>query len=477
MSLSTFLPYNSSWSRPLLSLPIFTAWILLVLLPLSVTAYDLVRDYSGATFFNGWDFYGGYDNLTSGDVVWLNRADAFNQGLAYVNNAGNAILKVDNFHNVAFNQKRNSIRITSQAAYAVGSLWIADMLHIPFGCSVWPAFWTKGPKWPDNGEIDIMEAINLMDHNQMALHTLPGCTHDTPPNQLGASTETDCSQPSGCVVHETQPNSFREGFREAGGGVWATQFDVAGIFIWFWSRPNVPPSITQTTNTSTIEISQWGPPSASFPASSCDITKFFSPQNLVFDITLCGIWAGLPVEYTPQCGKSGPTGLCTPYEQYNDNVPGAGSRYNDAFFEVKYVRAYTTGGVAPTPTAAAIAVPTPAVTSTSTTQGGVGTALIPSPLFYPASVSNGARGTGRERAWMLTILGRAIKNEHLALGILTTVFGGATLATRGGKKEVPIAGQPIEKVKESVPINAGSSEEEQFIKNFIAEAEKAEAKH
>lgn len=28
---------------------------------------------------------------------------------------------------------------------------------------------------------------------------------------------------------ETAPNSFQSGFAAAGGGVWATQFDVAGI--------------------------------------------------------------------------------------------------------------------------------------------------------------------------------------------------------------------------------------------------------
>ena len=36
--------------------------------------------------------------------------------------------------------------------------------------------------------------------------------------------------------------------------------------------------------------------------------------------------------------------------QYNDNVVGAGSpKYDNAYFEINYVRAYTTG--APTPTA------------------------------------------------------------------------------------------------------------------------------
>ena len=67
-----------------------------------------------------------------------------------------------------------------------------------------------------------------MDHNGMALHTLPGCMHSTPPNQMGVSGELDCSKPVGCVVAETKPNSYREGFATAGGGVFAAQFDVAG---------------------------------------------------------------------------------------------------------------------------------------------------------------------------------------------------------------------------------------------------------
>lgn len=73
-----------------------------------------------------------------------------------------------------------------------------------------------------------MEAINVMDHNQMALHTLAGCIHTTPPNQMGASGQVDCSQPSGCIVAEIKPNSFQSGFAAAGGGVFAAQFDVEG---------------------------------------------------------------------------------------------------------------------------------------------------------------------------------------------------------------------------------------------------------
>lgn len=36
--------------------------------------------------------------------------------------------------------------------------------------------------------------------------------------------------------------------------------------------------------------------------------------------------------------------------QYDDNVVGPGSpKYDDAYFEINYVRAYTTGGPMPTP--------------------------------------------------------------------------------------------------------------------------------
>ena len=83
--------------------------------------------------------------------------------------------------------------------------------------------------------------------------------------------------------------------------------------IWFWSvrtpihsfletrgvcrrantvpqRANLPRSIREATSTSSIDLSDWGPPSASYPAPACDISRFFTAQQLVFDITLCGIW-------------------------------------------------------------------------------------------------------------------------------------------------------------------------------------------
>src|ERR1700691_2184321 len=91
---------------------------------------------------------GGLDNLTSGDVQYLDQVDATSQNLAYVSPQGTAIVKVDNTTNVPYNIKRNSVsgivlfehgdlltydkkvRITSKDIYPVGSLWIIDAVHM-----------------------------------------------------------------------------------------------------------------------------------------------------------------------------------------------------------------------------------------------------------------------------------------------------------------------------------------------------------
>lgn len=81
-----------------------------------------------------------------------------------------------------------------------------------------------------HAEIDIIEGVNEMTANQQVIHTRPGCTKTTPLTQTSRSgPSSDCSSASGCVVSETQPNSYGAAFATAGGGVFAAQFDVSGI--------------------------------------------------------------------------------------------------------------------------------------------------------------------------------------------------------------------------------------------------------
>ncbi|KAJ6590488.1 hypothetical protein DFH09DRAFT_1139490 [Mycena vulgaris] len=69
-----------------------------------------------------------------------------------------------------------------------------------------------------------------------------------------------------------------------------------------------------------------------------------------------------------------------------------------------------------------------------------------------------------------TIFGRAIPKQYLSMGVLGSIAATAVYA-RSGKAAAP---KNVDEAKKAVPINAGSSEEEEFIRRFIADAEKEE---
>lgn len=314
----------------------FSTWAACVPLLLSAAAvaqYNLVKEYAGERFFDDWTFYGNIDNLTNGDVTFLNNVDAFHNNIAFVSDAGNAIMKVDNSTHLQFNQKRDSIRISTKDQFTVGSVWVADIIHLPYGCSVWGAFWSSAPTWPLGGEIDTFEAVNQDPYGHMGLHTNPGCTHS--PDAVQSSTlinSTDCSiqanNNQGCIVSNPDPASYGEAFAKAGGGVYVTEFAIDGISIWVFNRTSIPSSLEG--NASSIDTSTLGIPVANWPADNCSVNEFFQPQELVFDITLCGDYAGAASVFFETC-----TGVC-----YNDWVLGDPSHYDTAYFEVSYVRVY-----------------------------------------------------------------------------------------------------------------------------------------
>lgn len=66
---------------------------------------------------------------------------------------------------------------------------------------------------------------------------------------------------------------------------------VVGIGV---QRADVPTELTN--NASTIDTSTWGTPSAAFPVTpQCNVTQYFTPQQLVLDIALCGDWSVPPL--------------------------------------------------------------------------------------------------------------------------------------------------------------------------------------
>jgi hypothetical protein len=61
-------------------------------------SYSLTKSYEGSSFFDtdNWSWGGNqtYDSTTNGDVFWANAT--YSPSLTYINDAGNAIIKVDN---------------------------------------------------------------------------------------------------------------------------------------------------------------------------------------------------------------------------------------------------------------------------------------------------------------------------------------------------------------------------------------------
>ena len=60
--------------------------------------------------------------------------------------------------------------------------------------------------------------------------------------------------------------------------------DVLLVALIMVQRKDIPPSVTNANQT--IDTSSWGTPSASF--TNCNVTEYFGPQQIVFDITFCG---------------------------------------------------------------------------------------------------------------------------------------------------------------------------------------------
>nr|XP_031860784.1 uncharacterized protein CI109_003828 [Kwoniella shandongensis]KAA5527856.1 hypothetical protein CI109_003828 [Kwoniella shandongensis] len=317
----------------------FLATSALFSLGVSATVYPKVESYSGTTFFDGWEFpVETYDNTTNGDVFW---ATAANTSLLYVNDANRVILKVDNTSSVVYNEKRYAPKLLTKNVYEPGTVWVMDAVHMPYGCSVWPAFWTQGTNWPTNGEIDIVEGINQRTFNQMALHTGEAgtCTVSNSTSMTGSvdisNCNNDATQNSGCTVLDNDNNSYGEGFATAGGGVYVAEFATDGIRMWFLTRSAVPSSLS--VSASSIDTSTLGTPVAEYSSSSCDIANLFGPQRLTIDITLCGDFAGVSSLLAQTCPAL--VGDATCYTTYVIN--DGSTTYANAYYELNYINIYS----------------------------------------------------------------------------------------------------------------------------------------
>ena len=112
-------------------------------------------------------------------------------------------------------------------------LFILDTRHLPWGCAVWPGFWTTNEAtWPADGEIDIVEEIHNSPFTMHTLHTRDQCDFSSV-NTDGQFTGSwgsnkncfhEINGNQGCGI-QAPDGSYGEKWSNEGGGVHITLLD------------------------------------------------------------------------------------------------------------------------------------------------------------------------------------------------------------------------------------------------------------
>ncbi|RHZ72776.1 hypothetical protein CDV55_107209 [Aspergillus turcosus] len=306
--------------------------------------YQLAESWQGESFISDWNFFAAADP-TNGYVTYVNQSRAEQSGLVKVTPSGSFYMGVDYENTLNTNGPgRESVRIETKKYYTEG-LYVIDIQHMPGSiCGTWPAFWSVGKDWPNDGEIDIIEGVNLQKANKIVLHTSGTCDVGGSNGMTGTLSSPECGEASGtvgCVVQGANGSSGTP-FNEAGGGVYAMEWTDAFVKIWFFARSQIPASLSSGNP----DTSSFGTPMAHLQGS-CDFSQRFKAQKFILDTTFCGDWAGnvFAESSCPMSDPSSPMQSCVNYVAQN---PAA---FKDAYWEINSIKVYQYG-VSAAPSAA-----------------------------------------------------------------------------------------------------------------------------
>jgi len=294
-------------------------------------AWKATDKYEGAKFFDSFDFFSAADP-THGIVKYLNEADAKSKGLAKI--ANNVVtLGVDSKTKLQSGQPRDSTRVSSKKKYN-GGLFLYDVQKMPVGCSTWPAVWTVGGNWPNQGEIDLLEGVNQGPNakggNQITMHTGPGCSIDKSAAITGKLTDhLSCASSgadnSGCATLDSDPASFGNAFNKNGGGVIAQLWDNEGIRVWFWPRSKIAADI----KSGAPKPAGWGKPISFTKFGGSCSASHFKDHVITINTSICGDWAGADGAYK----ASGCPGTCA-------EAAANPANFKDAQWEINYIHVF-----------------------------------------------------------------------------------------------------------------------------------------
>jgi len=222
-----------------------------------------------------------------------------------------------------YKHKRMTAKIGTKKAWK-HFLAAIRFTHVPWGCGVWPAFFSigTGVPWPDGGEMDILEYVNDDQGGMTSFHTSKQCKLD--PDEVNKYGHMpDINQPANngsnyncltrycanCTALGCAPNvmPLHTGPQWANRpGVLAMERAASFTKIFYIPDGSVPQGFAEG-KVNPEEWDRWVVSYYPFGSSSgCpDADNIMSPQRFIMNIAFCGDWASKVWGNSPACHDLG----------------------------------------------------------------------------------------------------------------------------------------------------------------------------
>jgi len=321
----------------------------------------------GKNFFKDWTF------VTQDDVhgahQFVNKSEAFHRGV--ISTSGDdAFIRVGGIRKPVEEgeaDKRYSANLHSDHAWDPkhGMLVMMKYKHLPYGCGLWPGFWTMNSDrvWPKGGEFDMMEYANY-EGNLVSYHIEEHCHLDKAkieqckPRGSSAKHATktqDCATDYYKNLMGCRPPHIQKTGKQLSQspGIIASVWTKDHIIMYHIPEDEIPDDI----HNNRPEPATWNKWVMAFLPfkEPCQST---GPQELVLNLQLCGDWAGhtwdVSCRTTGYYAHSGwcDTGLSNPRDcctQYITSPKRDGQLKRDAFFDINYIKVFTGNGATSKP--------------------------------------------------------------------------------------------------------------------------------